>query len=103
MILSVSALSNAKPQTYTILNGGGVDDNALVFKNAQGKKIRAYCNLKCGDWFDPDEETGGAILKKKYIGQKVQAELKLEINGNRVIGPGEDAKFNFIKNIKLIK
>lgn len=103
LILSVSTLSIAKPQTYTILNGGGVDDLSLILKDSKNKEIHAFCDQKCGNWFDADEDSGGEHIKKKFIGKKVQAELKLEINGDRVIGPGADAEFNFIKNIKLIK
>lgn len=103
MILSVCTLSSAKPQTYTILNGGGVDDLSLILKDNKNKEINAYCDQKCGDWFDADEESGGEHIKKKYIGKKVQAEIKVENNRDRIVGPGANERLSFIKNIKLIK
>ncbi|RZG88555.1 hypothetical protein EXE10_01775 [Acinetobacter sp. WCHAc060033] len=103
MILSISAFSNAKSQTYTILNGGGVDDLGLILKDSKNKEVHAYCDQKCGDWFDPDEESGGEHIKKKIIGKKVQAEIKVENNRDRIVGPGANERLSFIKNIKLIK
>ena len=103
LVLSISAFSNAKPQTYTILNGGGVDDLSLILKDNKNKEIDAFCDQKCGNWFDPDEKSGGEHIKKNYIGKKVQAEINVENNRDRIVGPGANEKLSFIKNIKLIK
>lgn len=102
MLLLASNLSYAKVQTYTILYGGGVDDTSLGLKNIKGKEISAYCLNKCGDWFEPSDEHDGNQLQKRYIGKKVKAELSYELNGDRIIGPGEDEKFFFIKSIKML-
>ncbi len=85
------------------MDGGGVDDLSLMLKNVQGKTIHAYCDQKCGKWFDPDEEIDGQTLKKQYFEKKVQADIKLEKNAGRVAGPSDDESFYFIKHIKLLK
>jgi hypothetical protein len=101
--ISISHFAYAKTQNYILTNGGGVDDNGLLLKNTQGKTIYAYCNQKCGQWFDHDEETGGQILKKEYIEKKVQADIQFEKNADRVAGPSADESFYFIKQIKFIE
>lgn len=57
--ISISHFANAKTQNYILTNGGGIDDNGLLLKNTQGKTIYAYCNQKCGQWFDMMKKQGG--------------------------------------------
>lgn len=102
ILLSASSFSLAKIQTYTIVNGGGVDDIALGLKDPKNKEIHAYCINKCGDWFEPSTEHEGETLKSKFKGKKVSAELSYEINNDRIVGPGNDARLHFIKKIKSL-
>ncbi|MFT0692599.1 hypothetical protein ACDX34_00510 [Acinetobacter bereziniae] len=100
---AISLSAYAKTQNYILVGGSGVDDLSLMLKNVQGKTIHAYCDQKCGKWFDPDEEIDGQTLKKQYFEKKVQADIKLEKNAGRVAGPSDDESFYFIKHIKLLK
>ncbi|OTG89793.1 hypothetical protein [Acinetobacter sp. ANC 3832] len=102
-LCSLSSVSFAKPQTYTVLNGGGIDDLGLGLKNNKGKEYHVYCDQKCGDWFEYDEESQSETLKQKYIGKKVMAEIKFENNRDRIAGPGANETLYFIKQIKFIK
>lgn len=102
ILLSVSSFSLAKMQTYTIVAGGGVDDTFLTLKDNKHKELHAYCMDKCGDWFEPSTEHDGETLKTKYKAKKVVAELSYEINHDRIVGPGDDAKLVFIQRIKLL-
>ncbi|MCH4242781.1 hypothetical protein [Acinetobacter gerneri] len=99
-IVLISTQSFAKIETYKIISGGGNDDMQLTLQNQNSKKYTAYCNTKCGNWFEPDDEI--STLKKQYIGKKVQAEIKFEQNKGRVAGPSDDEKFYFIKYLKLL-
>lgn len=101
--LTINLSAYAGTQNYILVDGGGTDDLLLMLKNIQGKTIHAYCNQKCGKWFDPDEEIDGQTLKKQHINKKVQAEIKFEKNAGRVAGPSHDESFYFIKYIKLFE
>ncbi|WP_446083341.1 hypothetical protein [Acinetobacter sp. 1125_18A] len=105
--ISISHFAYAKTQNYILTNGGGVDDNGLLLKNTQGKTIYAYCNQKCGQWFDHDEETGGQILKKEYIEKrakqifnlkKMQIELLVLVQMNLFTSLN---KSNLLNNLKI--
>lgn len=102
LLICISSLSVAKMLTYTIVSGGGVDDTSLGLKDRQGREIHSYCMDQCGSWFKPSTEHEGETLKSKYKGQKVSAELSYEMNNDRIVGPGNDAKLYFIQTIKLL-
>ena len=96
-------VTHAKTQTYTVIHGGGIDDISLTLTDSKGKEYHAYCDHKCGDWFDYVEETEGEMLKKKYLDKKVQADIQYENNHDRIVGPGENEKLYFIKKIQFLK
>lgn len=102
VMMSCASLSYAKEKTYTLISGGGVDDTALGLKDSKAQQYDAYCQHKCGDWFEPSEEHDGMTLKPQYKGKKVRAEITLEQNRDRIVGPGDDEMLYFIRKIKLI-
>lgn len=101
-LMAISAYTIAAPLTGQIVAGGGVDDLALVIKLDTGKTIDAYCNQKCGDWFDVDPETEAATLKKKLKGRRVEFEYQMEKNRGRIAGPADDDVVPLMKKIKLL-
>lgn len=86
-----------------LVDGGGGDDMSVTILSEQGKKIRAYCSGKCGEWF---VEAGGGeymTLDPKLKGKAVTATIATERNAGRVAGPGDDERFKFIKSISFTK
>ncbi len=96
-----STLTYAKPAEYTIVHGGGIDDNFLEIKD-QKRNYHVYCEDLCGNWFLEDPNSGGEQIDPKYVGRKVLADFKLEVNKGRIDGPGENAKLYFFKSLKLL-
>lgn len=76
--ITINLSAYAGTQNYILVDGGGTDDLSLMLKNIQGKTIHAYCNQKCGKWFDPDEEIDGQTLKKQYINKKFRQRSNLK-------------------------
>lgn len=101
--LPICSTLYAQSQHYTIQSGGGVDDIALGLKNAKGKEFWAYCQDQCGNWFQYNAQDQVEQLNPRYKGKKVIADLSLEKNKGRIVGPGEEGKLYFIKKIMLLK
>lgn len=100
--------SQASPQTQTLtgklLDGGGIDDLSVTVRAADGKEVQAYCDGKCGDWFeDSTDGSDGQSLSKSFKGKMVTLSIVTERNGDRIAGPGEDEALVFIKSAELVK
>ena len=96
-----STLTYAKPAEYTIVHVGGVDDTFLEIKD-QKRIYNVYCEELCGNWFLEDPNSGGEQIDPKYVGRKVLADFKLEVNKGRIVGPAENEKLYFFKSLKLL-
>ncbi len=101
-ILLVSAVTTAKTITGVLVSGGGVDDMSLTVKMKNGHKVYVYCDNKCGNWFTTPDENDFISVKRNMIGKKVRVKYKLEANNNRIAGPSEEERFNFLKSLKWI-
>jgi len=86
-----------------LVDGGGGDDMSVTILSEQGRKINAYCNTKCGDWFVAASDGEYMTLNPKLKGKAVTATIATERNAGRVAGPGDDERFKFIKSITLAK
>lgn len=96
-------LASAAPFDGRLLGGGGTDDMRLIIQPLGGKKLEAYCDGHCGDWFDTLGESEVAKLKRALKNQKVRGELAVEPNRGRIAGPGANDRLLFIKNVRLVK
>lgn len=93
-IIIEQAIKGHQKQTITgvLLSGGGIDDLSITIQTEDGKKVQAYCDQHCGDWFVDDEEgnTGGSLLNRAFEGKSVSAVIATEISLGRIAGPGDD-------------
>jgi hypothetical protein len=88
--------------TGKLVSGGGVDDMSITVQGKDGKKVQAYCDQKCGDWFMTGADTI-ETLRKEFRNRMVVLEYKAEKNNDRVAGWGEDAPPTFVKKITFLK
>lgn len=101
--LLLAPFASAAPLEGTLIGGGGTDDMRLIIQPPGGKKLEAYCDGHCGDWFDTVGDSEFAELKRALKNQKVRAEIAVEPNRGRIAGPGENDRLLFIKNVRLVK
>jgi len=102
LLLIAPTLAFSAEVTGTLLAGGGIDDNSLTIRTAQGKQVTAYCIDRCGDWFREDANTGGTTLKPTLKGRKVSMQYAVEPNRDRIAGPGADEPLAFIRTVRIL-
>ena len=96
-------LASAASFEGTLIGGGGTDDMRLIIQAAGGKKLEAYCDGHCGDWFRSVGDSEVAELKRTLKHRKVRGELAVEPNRGRIAGPGENDRLLFVKNVRMVK
>ena len=87
----------------TLIAGGGIDDLSITIFTEDGRRVRAYCDGKCGDWFDSAEGSDETKLSPQFNGRKVVLSVTLEANKSRIAGPGTNEKLIFVKQVRLNK
>lgn len=94
----------AKSGTFDgyLVSGGGIDNASLLIRRDDGKRISAWCG-NCGDWFRDTGENEMQELKPAYLGKRMRVVVKVQRNGGRLAGPGEDDLEPFIQSVQFIK
>lgn len=85
-----------------LVAGGGIDDNSVTVRRADGKRVQAWCTQACGDWFESVGEYDEQRLKPAYVGKRVAVAVRTERNNGRIAGPGEEELLPFVKAIRFI-
>lgn len=127
-----AAAAPSHTATGKLVAAGGVDDTGIRIEldPAQAKRLkRQVCSdvtsgecafeieggkaslwLWCGKdcvnlkWLQPSTEHDGYDLKPRYAGKKVRVSFAEEINhGDRIAGPGADAKLLFVNKIRYLR
>jgi hypothetical protein len=96
----------AKPITVraTIVSGGGIDNLFLTFVALDShKKVTAYCDQHCGDWFEPGEDPDSNFLRREFKGKNIVVTYATERNNDRIVGPDNGEMLLFIKKIRILK
>lgn len=94
---------NPEAAVGILLDGGGMDDMSLTVQKSDGRKIVAYCDGHCGDWFQSTGESDVVTLKKSLRNRKVSIKVAKERNNDRIAGPGSDDVLLFIKDLQFVR
>lgn len=78
-----------------------MDDLAITIFTEDGRRVRAYCDGKCGDWFESADENGETKLSSRFKGHKLALTVSIEANKSRIVGPGANEKLTFVKQVRL--
>ncbi len=101
ILMAISPLAFAASATGVLVGGGGVDDMQVVVQTIDGRKVSAYCDNNCGDWFEEGDDTEVFTLKKEFKGKKVVLQYAVEPNRDRVVGPTHDEPLPFVKHLQF--
>jgi len=91
-LLALSSSLHAETLTGTLVAGGGIDDLFITVRQADGKKVSAYCNNLCGDsdqLFVADRDEAFS-LRKSFRNKPVRVTIAHQRNHNRFAGPASD-------------
>jgi hypothetical protein len=104
LLLALPQAAMAASVTGELIDGGGYDDLLITVQTSNGRKISAYCDQKCGDWFYNIKGQGDfiALLKRSVKGKTVHMEYAFEKNQDRIAGPGNDDVLLFVKKIRIV-
>ena len=101
LLLALPQAAFATAANGVLVGGGGVDDMQVVVQTIDGRKVSAYCDNNCGDWFEEGDDTEVFTLKKEFKGKKVVLQYAVEPNRDRVVGPTHDEPLPFVKHLQF--